>query len=438
MGILFQKESATPETITIYVTTTDIYQRFINAIVFKDEYDFSSGNILDIHNIDIQNTEVFLNNQRKFTVSPQMTVEDLANLIWPDNSDFTVLDTSFQKVNNFAHTTRTISCLQTGSYALETKTTLASYNIDHNYLFFIDEEYVNLNEWILACMQPVRNAETFLQSVTTEFPENNSYSHATQGIILYTDEDEQLCQYIRLNYHNLHKMSGSYKFKFIEQPHRLNGISTHEYWKSRLDAKRYTILNFLGYTGFKPYNKADVYEITEKAKIDLGDLPCVVLYRDMPKHEKIVIKISEDFVAFFRNLIATIQKVDEEIYQLQAENRKEIEESIPVVRVVSLVSKVGTPERKIEWDEEIKRQKAAGAVDKNEVWGIASDIYKSKNFEFETFGYFQKRFKEIWQNLSAAKKPEQAQYQFEFKGNTLFINNPQGQLTFSDFQNIKQ
>jgi hypothetical protein len=232
-----------------------------------------------------------------------------------------------------------------------------------------------------------------------------------------------------LNYNLLDKLTGKFvDLAFIEQPHLLNGVSSKQYWKSYLNKSAYNLLNFIGYTDYKPYSKESIYEIVNKYEINLSDLPCIMLFKDREIKEKLVITISGEIVAFFRHFVSTIQKVTKEIEDMKQQELSNIRKSIQTI----------VYNRSLPFEDMVKetrRQMDEGKVDPSQVETATDKIYDSRPHEYNKFSYFQSRFTEIWESDIAEKLDKKITYQYEFRGNTVFVNNPQGKIVFENFFN---
>jgi len=137
-----------------------------------------------------------------------------------------------------------------------------------------------------------------------------------QATLLYTDEDYELAKYVRLNYRALDRMSGRDCTVFVlERPPQAPLSETIKYWKKLLVFNTYVLWGGRGWTRTKPYDKAGAYVIARQIGILPDQLPCVVFFEltedeDQKDLDRIVIPIQGDLPNFFRVLFSSIQKED--------------------------------------------------------------------------------------------------------------------------------
>jgi nucleoside phosphorylase len=132
---------------------------------------------------------------------------------------------------------------------------------------------------------------------------SRSGSRPIECVLLYTEEDPEIGQYIRLNFSNLDAMTGRrINIYTIEEPIHIHGSS---YWKDHVERSVYSFLRIMGWTAYKPYCKADAYKIAEIMNIDPNELPCVVLYGD-DLTDNIALHIEGKPAEFFRQFCSNI------------------------------------------------------------------------------------------------------------------------------------
>jgi hypothetical protein len=380
-NILYKDNSSN---IKIKICSIEKFRQFI--IDNSDFNEWSRNGIFVEQKLTESNINNFLTQLSTIEVSKFITAKELADLLWEDNVLFTAEENRFVKGDILERTIRSLFCYQVSNDSLKCNDTLDTLGFEDSVLVVTNEDHFNLRGRIYPQIEIAKSSTTFLDYIQTDI--HNTYSRRWKylGIMLYTDEDNELSQYVRLHYSLLHKMTGDLLcLNIIEQPHLLKGVSAKNYWKSKLSSQVYTTLNFIGYTNYKPYNSADIYDIVKKFGISTAEMPCIMIFSNFEKDEKIIIKISGDLVGFFRALVACIEAVDREIINLKENGKVSIE---------------GT---------------------------------------FMKFSYFQKRFTELWSETFLKNEAnKKSTYQYDFKGNTVFVNNPSGTIIFKDFLNKKK
>lgn len=201
-----------------------------------------------------------------------------------------------------------------------------------------------------------------------------------ESVLLYTDEDAELAKYIRYNFSALDVMTGDYlNIYTIEQPTSIRGLSAGEYWKARLDQTTYTFLQLMGWTRYKPYEKALAYQVADILGVYPEALPCIIIKEfgsPIESNEKIVVTVSGDHKTFFRGLSTIVRTTMEKL--------------------------------------------------------TASSVDRQINFDD-----FKKEFINEWSAWKEVNKRREMQTaSFIFEGKTVFINKPSGQYEIRDFQNM--
>lgn len=205
--------------------------------------------------------------------------------------------------------------------------------------------------------------------------------HRTWGALLYTDEDKDLALYVRRHFASLNKMSGKALHIFvIEKPADDDWRSVFNYWKGFVQEKFFIIWNTMGWLSSKPYDKSQAYEVGFRLGIFPDQLPCLVLFDDIQRKEKLVFPIYSATPDFFRNLFSMLEQVFQS-------------EEFLVKQMV---------------DDSFNAYEAI----KDRYDAIITKL-KQKNPD--------------------PSSPDRTQYTFH--GQTVFINRPQGTVNLSDYQN---
>jgi hypothetical protein len=182
-----------------------------------------------------------------------------------------------------------------------------------------------------------------------------------ESVLLYTDEDVSIAEYIRYNFAALDEMTGHHlNIYTIEEPTSVQGISANRYWQLKLEKTKYDFLHLMGWTQSKPYDKNQSYKIARILGVYPDSLPCIVFFGDIKSDEKVVVTITGDEKEFFRKISSIALKSCESIVSSES----------------------------------------------------------SSEFNFSNF---QNEFMELWKACKAEKNKQQAA-NFVFNGKTVFIN----------------
>ena len=325
-------------------------------------------------------------NSREIEVLPTTSIEEVIDLFMTYN-----LITIIQRINQAGEDdtiTYSIYCPSVSRGGLSLSKTLADYGIQENDLLLLNVKIDHPNVFSLGLVflkttreltdycDIIQSSEDIEHSLLTP-SNNNTFSSIVESILLYTDEDTDLAQYLRYNYLALNEMTGHHLHIYtIEQVTQVKGVSTHEYWKATLNQTTHSFLHMMGWTRYKPYNKAEAYRIANMLGIYPDALPCVTIFgKHMNRNEKIVITISGEIKIFFRRLSSIILRTMAKYRDLHVE-------------------------------------------------------------PFANFDEFKETFLSNWSTWTEeAGKKENWNTTFNFEGNTVFINKLSGDLELKDFQN---
>ncbi|BDA71544.1 hypothetical protein CAL7716_057100 [Calothrix sp. PCC 7716] len=131
-----------------------------------------------------------------------------------------------------------------------------------------------------------------------------------QGILLYTNEDKILKEYIQEHFQEFHKLSGHWCQIFVlEKP-------SHQWIAKNLSSGEEL--------EFKSINKVEIdkseaYDIARELMIDFNKMPCLVLFGEDYYLQKLIIPIEEVSAKYFRNIFTKIEKI---IYNVCTEMNK--------------------------------------------------------------------------------------------------------------------
>lgn len=156
------------------------------------------------------------------------------------------------------------------------------------------EFFENLLSW--------QSQEVFNQSIKESL--SLSKKGFIPGVLLYTDEDEELSLYIREYFDALNNLTGDWcTIYLLENP--------SPKWKKANNNWRKIIESGLNVSWFrsKPYDKSEAYDIARQLNIESSSLPCLVLISPLNISEKLVLQIRDVSPEYFRKLFSTLEKL---------------------------------------------------------------------------------------------------------------------------------
>lgn len=231
----------------------------------------------------------------------------------------------------------------------------------------------------------------FYNLVKDDLPERPDHLHM---VLLYTDSDIELARLVRECYADLHILSGrKLHLHVIEKLVIENSFSEYlRYWRSLLSEKLYVVWASLGWLNTRPYDKTQCYEIGKKLGISPKHFPCAVLF-DTPSPERaLTFPIGQTSIEFFRTLLTELNRIID-----GDDNKKSREWELDELEFAYLLE--SDPNRENELYEKVKQQ------------------------------YTKIR------NEILAKASKKSPNEFVFYGKTVFINQPQGNVSLNNFQN---
>jgi hypothetical protein len=175
----------------------------------------------------------------------------------------------------------------------------------------------------------------------------------------------------------------------VESPSAGRSPSAQSYWKAKVKETTYLVWSLLGLTRTKPYDKSAAYPIARSLGIYPDQIPCLALFDKSEQDEKIIFPIHGDLTAFFRTAFSTI---------LRASENSTSESS-----------------------SEIHRYSRFGLSSRDEV---AWELHEQAHM-----------FERIRKTVTLIKSQENAdRAEYNFYGQTVFINRPTGSVNLQDFQ----
>ncbi|MFQ5605037.1 MAG: hypothetical protein ACE5HS_17345 [bacterium] len=128
------------------------------------------------------------------------------------------------------------------------------------------------------------------------------------AVLLYSEVHLRLATYVRAYFDKLRNWSGNkLMFYVLEEQPLKSPFSNPNFWKVRLKDSVYLTWSLLGWVRSKPYQKSRAVEIARNLGAFADQLPCVVLFDNIERQEKIVIPVQGEYSAFFSKLFSTIQ-----------------------------------------------------------------------------------------------------------------------------------
>lgn len=185
------------------------------------------------------------------------------------------------------------------------------------------------------------------------------------GVILYTDEDENLVRFVRLYFRELLEMSGDNCLFFIIEKPDEKWIPDIKEKLGSLGGKYFDALwERLGTETFQPFDRVKSYEIARQFNVKPSLLPCVILFTELKTREALPIAINsfiktkkadnDEYTAFFRTLFSCVQSVstkekdalNELAKNITRERRKQMLKEVgsiePTKLTTSLIEIIGT------------------------------------------------------------------------------------------------
>jgi hypothetical protein len=280
---------------------------------------------------------------REIDVFPEMKVEEVISLL-TGQEHLTIKEL---EEGSLEITERYVYCLSASSKELDPSAAIFSYDIQNNDLLLlgvytkvepdpcryraalirdIDDfcrivrtsEDIKKSPGLLFVPRPIPKGatEALVDSIMSGSMFHEPGLRPIESVLLYTDEDASIAEYIRYNFAALDEMTGHHLNVYtIEEPTSVQGISANLYWQAKLEKTKYDFLHLMGWTQSKPYNKNQSYKIARVLGVYPDSLPCVVLFGDIKSNEKVVVTISGNEKEFFRKLSSVALNTCETIVQ---------------------------------------------------------------------------------------------------------------------------
>jgi hypothetical protein len=372
------------------------YARFINTKLTVRSFDINKYRQIQVGK-DAKVIDVINEARKVASAFPSAPVSDWLKQQYPDfefNIGYSLYcpAVSGEELDNSSR----ISDLGIGNFEL---VVLDAYNIEPshlapNYAISPVKNYIDFQRMVLSSVElkeknPISDIYELGPHIAVD-----EYELGLYAILLYTDEDTILAQYVRDNFDELHKMSGpNLKIFVIESPPKDSAYAAPAYWKSQLEQMTYMAWSLLGFARSKPYDKAAVYDIAKSLGIFPDQIPCLAVFNTSDQLNKMIFPVTGDLTTFFRNTISIIQRSLSDI------NFHALKEQIEHDRMGHLP-----------WQEIEKLKRKA---------------------QQEIFFRLHKSLEQ----MQSDKGTDRIIY--NFFGQTVFINRPEGDIRLEDFHNKK-
>ncbi|OLT62638.1 pentapeptide repeat-containing protein [Moorena bouillonii] len=162
---------------------------------------------------------------------------------------------------------------------------------------------------------PIRNKKEFFESLLSWKNQeslneslkkslSSSQKSFIPGILLYTDEDEKLSLYVRKHFDALDKLTGDWCTIYLLENPSPKWRQANQNWRRMIESGL-----DLSWFRTKPYDKSEAYDIARELKVELSNLPCLVLICPENLSERLVFEIQEVSANYFRKLFSTIENL---------------------------------------------------------------------------------------------------------------------------------
>ncbi|MCT7984903.1 ParB/RepB/Spo0J family partition protein [Laspinema sp. A4] len=141
---------------------------------------------------------------------------------------------------------------------------------------------------------------------------NNSSSQIIKGILLYTNEDVELVNYINKHINELDILTGKWSEIYILENIAHDLQLLNQYWRFILHSNLYKKFPLFRWFTNKPFNKAECYEIGRALNVYADQFPCLVLLPPLTKisgDDKLIIPIQEVSTQYFRKLFSLLEDI---------------------------------------------------------------------------------------------------------------------------------
>jgi hypothetical protein len=136
-----------------------------------------------------------------------------------------------------------------------------------------------------------------------------SDTEALRGALLYTDEDAQIATYVRKHFASLSEASGPNLLLYVIEQPESDWREASRYWKGAIDEQLQREWVTLGWLRTKPYRPEEAYQVARQLGVYPDELPCMVLFEQVPDPGKLVFPLLDGSAAYFRHLFGQLQRL---------------------------------------------------------------------------------------------------------------------------------
>ncbi|EAZ87996.1 hypothetical protein [Crocosphaera chwakensis] len=172
--------------------------------------------------------------------------------------------------------------------------------------------YKNIDN-VAFTLSTVKESSTLNQKYITDENFINTYHKYLVGVLLYTEEDNQMVEYVKYNYQTLDTIITGWLYIYVlEKPH-FNLQNYLKYWKSILGTTLYERISvYKLFKPTKPFDKNESIKIAAKLQVPIKFFPCMVLlppFKNLSGEEKLIIPIKEVSKEYFRYLFSILKEL---------------------------------------------------------------------------------------------------------------------------------
>jgi uncharacterized protein YjbI with pentapeptide repeats len=147
---------------------------------------------------------------------------------------------------------------------------------------------------------PIIGRQDLLTKLSTKI--ELSSQQTLKGVLLYTDEDNILQKYIKQYFQEFHKLSDDWcKIFILEKPSKE--------WRN----KNLSLIERFNLKFIRKIDKSEAYDIAREFKIDINQIPCLILFGEEIYSQRLIIPIKQvsltDLPKYFRELFTMLEKI---------------------------------------------------------------------------------------------------------------------------------
>lgn len=146
---------------------------------------------------------------------------------------------------------------------------------------------------------------------------SSSVNGLIPGVLLYTDEDEELALYMRKNFDAVDKLTGNWCTVYLLENPSPKWRKANHNWKKMLKSGL-----DLSWFRTKPYDKSEAYEIARHLNVDFSNIPCLVLISPVNLSQNLVLPIEEVSPKYFRKLFSKLEILANDIISKKQTKRE--------------------------------------------------------------------------------------------------------------------